>query len=178
MTIKETLETERLILRPLTEEDFDSVHSWASVPANVRYMSWGPNSEEDTLNFIRTAKPGFEFGITLKADNQLIGSCGIYPSGLDTAEIGWTLHRDHWQKGYGTEAGYVLIEYGFNTMKLHRIFALCAADNYGSYRVMENIGMRREAHYRKALWARVDKEWIDQYCYAILAEEYLNKVTL
>lgn len=175
MTIKERLETERLILRPLTEDDFDSVHSWASVPENVRYMSWGPNSVEDTIAFIRGAKPGLEFGVMREADKQLIGSCGIYPCSKETAEAGWTLHRDYWKNGYGTELGHALISYGFDTMGLHRIFALCAADNYGSYRVMENIGMRREGHYLKALWARVDKEWIDQYIYAILAEEYIVK---
>ena len=42
------LETERLILRPLTVNDFEAVHSWGSNPINTRYMAWGPNSEELT----------------------------------------------------------------------------------------------------------------------------------
>jgi len=57
-------------------------------------------------------------------------------------------------------------------LKLHRMFAPCAAANYGSWRVMDRNGMRREALRVKAFWARVEKEWVDSFEYAILAEEY------
>ena len=169
------LETIRLILRPLTADDFEAVHSWASNPANARYMSWGPNTEEDTKGFLAIAKPGKDFAVVLKETGKVIGSCGIYPDdNNDTAELGWILHMDYWKCGYGTELGGELIRYGFKGLKLRRLFAPCAAVNYGSYRVMERNGMRREALHIKAFWARVDKEWIDMANYAILAEEYDN----
>ena len=167
------LETERLILRPLRPDDFEAVHSWASNPANARYMSWGPNTEEDTKTFLSIAKPGKDFAVVLKETEKAIGSCGVYPdSDNDTGELGWILHMDHWKCGYGTELGGELIRYGFEDLKLRRIYAPCAAVNYGSYRVMERNGMRREALHVKAFFARVDKEWIDMAEYAILAEEY------
>jgi [ribosomal protein S5]-alanine N-acetyltransferase len=170
------LETQRLILRPLTSDDFEAVHSWASNPANTRYMGWGPNNEAQTRAFLASACPGKDFGIVLKASGRLIGSGGIYPDKAnDTAEIGWILHMDFWKHGYGTEFGGELIRYGFEDLKLRRIYAPCAAVNYGSYRVMERNGMRREAVHVKAFWARVDKEWIGQAIYAILAEDYYNK---
>lgn len=176
MNYKDTLETGRLILRPLTIEDFDAVHSWASNPANTRYMSWGPNDAEQTRSFLDSVKPGKDFAIVLKESGKVIGSCGIYPDDAnDTAEIGWILHIDYWKRGYGTELGGELIRYGFEDLKLRRIFALCAAANYGSYRIMERNGMRREALHIKAVWARVDKEWIDKAVYAILAEEYSQR---
>lgn len=174
-TYKDSLETERLILRPLIIDDFDAVHSWASNPANTRYMSWRPNDAGQTRDFLNSVKPGIDFAVLLKESSKVIGSCGIYPDDAnDTAEIGWTLHMDYWRRGYGTELGGELIRYGFEDLRLRRIFALCAADNYGSYRIMERNGMRREALHIKSRWARVDKEWIDGAVYAILAEEYFE----
>ena len=76
--------------------------------------------------------------------------------------------------GYGTELGGELIRYGFEVLKLRRLAAPCAAVNYGSYRIMERNGMRREALHVKAFWARVDKKWVDKAEYAILAEEYFK----
>lgn len=173
----DTLQTQRLILRPLTMDDFEAVYSWGSNPANTRYMGWGPNNEEQTREFVTSAsaKPGVDFAVVIKETGKVIGGCGIYPNNdNDTADIGWILHIDHWKNGYGTELGGELIRYGFENLKLRRIIAPCAAVNYGSYRVMERNGMRREALHVKAFWARVDKEWIDEAIYAILAEEYFN----
>jgi RimJ/RimL family protein N-acetyltransferase len=176
MTYKDTLETERLILRPLVIEDFDAVHSWASNPANTRYMSWGPNDAKQTQDFINSAKCGKDFAVVPKDLGKVVGSCGIYPDvDNDTAEIGWILHMDYWKRGYGTELGGELIRYGFGDLKLRRINAFCAADNYGSYRIMERNSMRREALHLKSFWGRVDKEWIDRAIYAILADEYFQK---
>jgi len=176
MTICEKLTTERLLLRPFTSFDFTAVHSWASNPQNVRYMSFGPNTEEETKAFLPMTKPGKDFAVVLAQSNCVIGSCGIYPdSANDTAELGWILHMDYWKQGYGTELCGELIRYGFEGLKLRRIKAPCAAVNYGSYRIMERNGMRREALHRKAFWARVDKEWVDEAVYAILAEEYYEK---
>ena len=173
MNYKETLETPRLKLRPLTPGDFDAVHSWACDPANTRYMSWGPNTEEQTRDFLKSVKPGKDFAVVLKDGDKVIGSCGIYPdSENDAGSLGWILRKDYWKQGYGTELGGELIRYGFKDLKLRRVFAFCAAANHGSYKVMERNGMRREALFLKKFWARVDKEWIDEAVYAILAEEY------
>ena len=176
MCIKETLTSARLTFRPLTPDDFEVVHSWASNPENTRFMLWGPNTAEQTRDFLINAKPGKDFAVALTNTNTVIGSCGIYPnSANDTGELGWILHKDYWKNGYGTEICGELIRYGFKGLGLRRIFTECAAVNYGSYRVMERNGMRREATYLKAFWARVDKEWIDAAGYAILAEEYLSE---
>lgn len=176
MTYRNTLETKRLILRPLSMDDFAAVHSWASNPLNTRYMAWGPNDEEETRGFLNSVRSGKDFAVVLKPNGVVIGSCGIYPDEAgDAAELGWILHKDYWKRGYGTELGGELIRYGFEDLKLRRIFAPCAAVNYGSFRVMERNGMRREAIHAKSFWARVDKEWIDGAEYGILAEDYFAK---
>jgi RimJ/RimL family protein N-acetyltransferase len=170
MTI-EKLNTARLILRPFCESDFEAVHSWASNPENTRYMAWGPNTEEDTRNFLKMTTAGKDFAVVLKSTGKVIGSCGIYPD-RHTDDMGWILHMDYHKQGYGTELCAELLRYGFEDLKLRRISASCAAVNYGSYRIMERNGMRREALHVKKMWARVDKKWIDEAVYAILAEEY------
>ena len=140
--MKPKLETKRLLLRPLTPDDFEAVHSWTSNPANIRYMSFGPNDEESTKNFLNSAKLGKDFAVVLKENNAVIGSGGIYfDEANDTGVLGWILHMDYWKRGYGTEFGTEMIRYGFEDLKLRRIHADCAAANYGSYRVMERMAV-------------------------------------
>ena len=113
MSYLEYLNTKRLIMRPFSLSDFEAVHSWASNPANVRYMSWGPNSEEETKSFLATTRLGKDFAVSLKDSGKIIGSCGIYPDERnDSAELGWILHIDYWKQGYGAELCGELIRYG------------------------------------------------------------------
>ena len=98
-----TLETERLLLRKFTLDDFDAVHSYTSVPDNIIYMPWGPNTQEETRAFIGMAIAKAEeipcvnqqYADVLRENHQLIGSCNLSVAG-DEAEIGWILHRDFW----------------------------------------------------------------------------------
>ena len=154
-----TLTTERLILRPFTMDDVEAAHRWGGNPANVRYMFWGPNTLEGTRWFIdfvikraeNEPRRDYDFAVVLRETGAVIGSCGINVDGSGAmAELGWILHLDHHKNGYGTELAAELIRFGFEDLRLHRIFAPCAAVNYGSYRIMERNGMRREAtHVRR-----------------------------
>ncbi len=177
------LTTERVILRPFTKTDVDAVHAYASDIGNVRYMIWGPNEQEDTEAFIdeclskaeETPRLNYDFAVTLKDSGKLVGGCGIYLNKDQTeGMLGWILHRDYWKQGYTPEAAMALLKFGFKTLKLHRIYATCNADNYGSWRVMEKCGMRREAHFKRARYGRVgdEKVWYDEYHYATLSEEW------
>lgn len=177
------LSTERLLLRPFEEADFEAVHSYASVYENIRYMIWGPNTEEDTRRFIREAiertkalpQKKYDFAVVQKSSGRVIGGCGIYLNErLDEAELGWTLHRDFWKQGYGTEFGRELLRFGFEELKLHRIFSRCYAENYGSFRVMERNGMRREGYFKQCRPGRpCDAEkWYDEFHYALLENEW------
>lgn len=180
-----TLETKRTILRPLSTADCEAVQRWASVRENVTHMPWGPNTEEDTLSFLKACEKSwgddpvkkYELGIVLKETGELIGACGIYINDdLRAGELGWILRRDHWKQGIMTETAGELIRYCFEELRLHRVFALCNAENYGSRRVMERNGMRREGHYIKSrLLRNVEPEtWCDVYNYAMLEEEYIH----
>ncbi|MDR0469141.1 MAG: GNAT family N-acetyltransferase [Peptococcaceae bacterium] len=178
-----SLETERLLLRKFEKTDFSAVHSYASDPANVIFMPWGPNSEKETRDFIRLAiseageKPcvAFFFAAVSKEADMLLGSCNITiaVSG-DEAEIGWIVHRDHWKQGYGAEMGKALLRFGFDELSLRRIVAHCDAENHASWRLMESIGMRREGLFIESRPAHKgsDKAYGDEYSYAILEREW------
>lgn len=174
--------TQRLLLRPFAPEDFEAVHSYASCYDNVRYMLFGPNTEQDTRAFLQhaidwwneTPQRAYEFAVVLRDTGRLIGGCGLTVQGT-TGVLGWILHRDHWKQGYGAELGRALLRFGFDEHGLHRITATCDADNYGSYRVMERIGMRREGLFRQSRPGRACDpfSWADEFLYAILREEWV-----
>jgi RimJ/RimL family protein N-acetyltransferase len=177
------LESERLIYRKFKKEDFSIIFDMFSNAENMKYRSGEPKNETETRNYINWAIScaeaeeceNFKYAVVLKADNSLICSCEIYYTHSDPSLLAWELHRDYWRQGYGTENGKTLLKFGFDTLNLRRIVADCNARNRGSYRIMELIGMRREAHFTKAKRGNsvLNYEWCDSYQYAILQEEWL-----
>jgi ribosomal-protein-alanine N-acetyltransferase len=172
------LHTPRLILREFALDDWRAVHAYASDPEVTRYMSWGPNDEEASQNFVKTvvarqqavSRREFDLAITLKDNGKLIGGCGIYGRKLKEAEMGYCLHRDYWGKGYMTEVAAALLEFAFDQKGFHRVYATCDPRNVGSARVMEKSGMKREGHLRDHVLK--DGEWRDSLLYAILDWEW------
>jgi len=143
-------------------------------------MPWGPNTEEDTRNFVQRAiahqqecpRRHYELAVVLKKENLLIGGCGIRVSNPDLGEgnIGYCLNKNFWGRGYATEAAGALLTFGFKTLNLHRIYATCDPENVASVRVLEKIGMYLEGHLRETL--RIRGEWQDSLIYAILDHEW------
>ena len=176
------IESERLIYRKFTHDDFPVVFDWYSNVENMKYHMGEPRNEIETRDYLNWAISNaeaeeckaFEFAVVLKSDYSLIGSGGIFNIPNDSG-IGWTIHRDYWRQGYGTEIGITMLKFGFDTLNLRRIIAGCNARNRGSYRIMEIIGMRREAHFVKAQQGNsaLNYEWCDRFQYAILHEEWL-----
>jgi RimJ/RimL family protein N-acetyltransferase len=174
------LRTKRLLLRDFREEDWESVHVYASDPEVVKHMSWGPNTEEETKRFVRQAmeweeerpRLHFELAVILKADDSLIGGCGLNLSSSQNREgsLGCCFNRIYWRAGFATEAAETLILYGFEQLGLHRIWATCDPENLASARVLEKVGMKREAQLRENIWNR--GKWRDSVIYAILDREW------
>lgn len=177
-----TLMTERLIIRDMQLCDFNSIHRYGSDVEHVKYMTWGPNSEAETMDFLVKAieknnaipRTSYDLAMTLKTDQRMIGGIGIYINDdFKEAMIGWILQKEYWNNGYTTEAAKALIDYGFNILELRRIVATCDAENIASWKVMEKLGMRREAHFVKSRMYRKDMGYRDELHYAILREEFL-----
>ena len=116
----------------------------------------------------------YHYAAVLKDTNILVGACNISLRSEYYAEIGWILHRNYWKQGYGTEMGKALLKFGFEELNLHRIIACCDTENYGSFRVMEKIGMRREGVFIEARPANKlsDKQYGDEVWYGILKREW------
>ncbi len=178
-----TLTTDRLILRDFREDDLAAVHEYGSDPEVVRYMPWGPNSEEDTRAFIGRAvttrlddpRTTYELAVTQSVGGKLVGGCGIHAISFSnrSAFMGYCLHRDAWGHGYATEAASALLAFGFETLGLHRMAATCDTGNVASARVLEKIGMRREAQFREDTFLR--GRWRDSYLYAVLEDEWKGR---
>ena len=88
-------------------------------------------------------------------------------------EIGYILHPDHQGQGFAAEAGEALLRLGFDGLGLHRVIGRCDARNRASARVLERLGMRREAHFvRNEI---VKGEWTDELVYAMLEDEWRDR---
>lgn len=172
--------TTRLILREYHEDDFHGVHEYSCDPETVKYMTWGPNTPEETRSFMDLAtsqqrvipRVNYHFVILLRKPGMIIGGCGIHLNRPDhrTAAIGYCFNNNYWGKGYATETVGALLHLGFEGLGLHRILGTCDTRNIGSARVMEKNGMRQEALFSKNLWQK--GEWRDSYLYAILDNEW------
>jgi [ribosomal protein S5]-alanine N-acetyltransferase len=174
------VETERLLLREFRAADEADIHAYACDPEVVRLMIWGPNTPEMTRIYLegvleaqqRWPRPEVALGIELTAERRVIGSIGlrIKDEKNSTADIGYVLTRAYWGHGYMVEAARAVLHAAFGVVGLHRVWATCDPRNRASYRVMEKLGMRREAHFRKDVMEK--GEWRDSYLYAILREEW------
>jgi RimJ/RimL family protein N-acetyltransferase len=174
-----TLTLDRLVLREFEIKDWEAVHEYASDPEVVRYQAWGPNTVRDTHAFVQRAvgfqhergRQHFELGMVSRADERLIGGCGIHVASAPNREgwIGYCLHRGFWGRGYATEAARALVAFGFDELRLHRIFATCDPANAASARVLEKVGMRREGQLREHQW--VKNAWRDSLIYALLEHD-------
>lgn len=177
------LETERLRLRDFGEDDWRAVLAYQQDSRYLRFYEWSQRTPEEVRSFVdlfiaqqrETPRVRFQLAITLRATGRLIGNCGIRMEGSRAreADIGYELDPDFWGHGYATEAARAVVGWGFSHLRLHRITAWCIAENAGSVRVLERLGMRQEGRLR-------DKEyfkgrWWDALSYAILEEEWLAR---
>ena len=183
MTQHVALETRRLVLRELGDDDVTAVQAYAGDLEVVRYLDWGPNTSEDTVRFLAMARAArealprtaYHLAIVLKAAERLIGGCRIEirSAAHGSGDVGYVLDRQHWGHGYMTEATRALVDFGFGRLALHRIWAACDVDNHASARVLEKLGMRREGHLRQS--RRRQGEWRDSYLYAILEPDWRDR---
>lgn len=175
------LETPRLRLRIMEESDLEPLVAYRQDPEVARYQSWTPDFSMDLalalLRDVRGVPPGTP-GVWLQLaietqDGDIAGDIGFRRLEHDPrqAEIGFTLARRFQKQGYATEAGQRMLQYLFIDWELHRVRAVCDAQNLASARVLERLGMRREAHIVEGAWFK--GEWGSEYWYAILRREWL-----
>jgi RimJ/RimL family protein N-acetyltransferase len=171
--------TERLVIRRYTHDDIPDVLGLASHPSFARLISENIQAtEEEIRKYIdlqNSYQPFekdkvFELAVERKEDGKVIGLLGMICQDHRQGEMGWGLGVEHRGQGYATEAARALMDYGFNSLGLHRIHADTSTDNLASWRVMERLGMRREALLRGSVYE--EGKWSDRYVYGMLADEW------
>ena len=174
--------TERLTIRPATVDDLPSVFAYRTLEEVGQWMPNRPASYDAWL--IRMGRDALPRTLVIVRDESVIGDLYLKvedgwaqaeapePGGKESqAEIGWCLSPDHQGRGYATEAVAELVRICFEDLGLRRLTAEAFADNTPSTKVMEKLGMRREALHRRESLHR-DLGWVDSVTYAILRDEW------
>jgi [ribosomal protein S5]-alanine N-acetyltransferase len=172
-----------LILREFNEADWPPMQEYASDPETVKYVIFGPNTEQETKDYLQKVlaqqkenpRQVYSLAMSEQAGQTLIGNCTLTLQAPDnqTGELGYILNRRFWNRGYMTEAVRRMISCGFAELGLHRIYATCHPANTGSYRVMEKAGMRREGLLKS--YRLIKGAWSDALLYAILQSEWQDQ---
>jgi RimJ/RimL family protein N-acetyltransferase len=175
------LETKRLFLRETDWSDLPVIHALFCEPQVEQFTSVGLPGKpevtraiisgpiEDQTNIHRTQ---YEWIISLKKSEHVVGLTGISlgPDRFRSAEVHYNLFPNYWGNGYAYESLNEVIRFCFYQLKLHRIWAGVAINNHRSIRLLEKLGMTREGRGREIIPA--GGEWIDNYQYAILENEF------
>lgn len=169
--------TERLLLRPFALADLAGLHDISSRPDVTRFVPWEPRDEPTVREVLERRVEGRQEGLSIavvlrNATAALIGDISVFPFAPEhgTAEFGFIFHPDHHGMGMATEACAAVMKIAFEELDLHRIIGRCDVRNAASVRLMERLGMRREAHLIENEFLK--GEWTDEYDYAILAREW------
>jgi RimJ/RimL family protein N-acetyltransferase len=175
------LTTQRLTLRPYEAGDLPALHDLFGRADVSRYLMWEPMDLDQARELLdrrvlQTRIDADGDAILLAAveteTGRMIGELMLRVTSIESGqgEIGWSLHPDAQGRGLATEGAREVLRAGFEVLGLHRIVAGADPRNGASLRVMERLGMRREAEFIEQ--AFVKGEWIDEVIYAILAGEW------
>ena len=178
------LTTERLTLRPVEAGDLDAIWSYRSLPEVALWLGGSTDRDDFTQRF---TDPGDELTLlAILSGSDVVGDLMLRVddawSQREVADqaratvgvLGWTMHPDAGGRGLATEAVRELLRHAIEDRGLRRVIAECFADNEPSWRLMERVGMRREAHHvRDSLHRTLG--WQDEYVYALLAEEWRDR---
>lgn len=184
MTAPRELRTLHLLLRSLEIEDIPALvrlagaNEVAATTLNIPH----PYADDDAASFLAKAKEDFRagrsvtFAISILPGREFCGAVGLNIAEAHMrAELGYWIGVPFWGKGFATQAANAAVAFGFETLRLHRIFAHHFSGNTASQRVLEKIGMRHEGRSRQHIqkWNR----FIDVENYGLLAEEFRSGIS-
>lgn len=174
----QNLESERLLLRQITTQDVNEVFEMRSNPETMKYIPRPlVTSTEEALAHIKMIQDkietneGINWAITLKGSSKLLGIIGHYRIKWEhyRSEIGYMLLPEAQGKGIITEAIKLIVDYGFNQMKMHSLEAIIDPENNASARVLEKNGFVKEAHLVENEY--YNGKFIDTVIYSLLKKQ-------
>ncbi len=175
-----TIETDRLLLRPLTDADVESVFEYCSDPEVSKFTTWSPHKTlEDSRALISYAKKNYQrnipepYAITLKSEpKKVVGTVGWFwvSEPHKNIEVAYALAKNLWGQGLMLEASKAVLNAAMKNHDINRISSRCIAENSGSARVMEKLGMKYEGTQRQVMF--VKGKFVDLKLYAVLKSEW------
>lgn len=174
MDVPPDLRTPRLLLRPFRAEDVDDVFAYAADAEWNRYLGLPEpyvrrHAEEYVAQCILTDPVAHPYWAIVH-EGRVRGGVNLRLRHPGDAELGYAVARPLWGRGLATEAARAAVAHGFAALALERVSALADVDNAGSWRVMEKLGMRREALFRGYRPLRGERR--DCVLYAVLRGEW------
>jgi len=173
--------TERLNIRPFTENDYADLYEYLSDRQTYKYEPGKPITMEKSRKLcIARSKNRAFFAVELKSENKIIGHIyfnTIEPTNLLTYEIGYIFNKKYQGKGFAAEAIQNFIQRQFSESNIHRIVAHCNPQNVKSWKLLERLKFKREGKLRKNIFFSKDKDnnpvWLDTYEYGLLKEDVM-----
>jgi RimJ/RimL family protein N-acetyltransferase len=142
-----SVETDRLLMRAFEERDLDAYAAFTGDAEVMRFMGRGPFDRQEAWREMafflgHWDLRGFgHWALELKETGELVGRCGPYfPESWPALEVGWLLGREHWGKGYATEAARRSLEYAWGELRAERVVSLVAPGNERSAAVARRLG--------------------------------------
>jgi RimJ/RimL family protein N-acetyltransferase len=180
------LRTERLTLRAADADDAEATFDYRRLEEVGEWISDRP-SDVESYRATFLDPPRLAAAVIIELDGVTIGDFMLRVQDAwaqaevaeqarnRQAELGWVLDPAYTGRGYATEAVLEMLRFCFEDLGIHRVVANCFADNTASWRLMERIGMRREAHTVRESLHR-SGQWLDGYTYALLDDEWQARV--
>lgn len=166
------IETKDLIIRNFELRDENDLCEYMLQRVNVEFEAYPDFTQQKAKHEIEYRAQSDEFyAIELKNEYKVIGNIYLGKRDFNARELGYVLNENYQHRGYGSDACKAVIEYMFQ-QGVHRIYAECAPQNTPSWKLMEKIGMNREAHFRNNVSFHKDANgypvYWDTYVYAVL----------
>ncbi len=172
-----TLESERLTLRRITEDDAHDLFAiFSDDRVTEHYDLYTFQELEEAYSIIDYFDESYEverqvrWGICRRCDGRLLGTCGFVALYEHRGEIGYELGSAFWRQGYMSEALNVLLRYGFEEMALNRVEALVMPGNRGSAALLTKLGFRNEGTLREYDYFK--DAYQDLCCFSLLKREF------
>jgi ribosomal-protein-alanine N-acetyltransferase len=175
-TLTVPIGTARLNLREFVRTDFQAVHAYSSDPRVTRYLFFGPRDEDSTADYLdgllasqlERPRTRFELAVEEIASGRVIGACDLSFIERKVVDLGYMLGIENWGKGYATEIALALVDAAFFDLRADRVISTVDINNGASIRVLEKIGMRWEAVFRKH--RRAKNRWWDCHLFVLPRE--------
>ena len=165
--------TARLNLREFVAADLAAVHAYSSDPRVTRYLFFGPRDEQSSADYLEELlasqrerpRTRFELAVEEIATARLIGACDLSLIEAKVVDLGYMLGVEQWGNGYATEIALALIDAAFSELRAERVISTVDVNNAASIRVLEKVGMRWEAVYRRH--RRAKNRWWDCHLFTL-----------